>query len=149
MPCIIPLNVSDERYRETAELARTCSFQGSGAYLCSLMLDGSLCEYEKAFAVVVDDSVVGFCTLVKESCCDSAEEPWLDFLFVDEQYRGRGIARLLIDAVCDYAKSLNFEEIYLCTASHREYYEKVGFSFVNEAEINENTMGTIMKKLLI
>ena len=149
MTCIVPLEVADTLYNQTAELARTCSFQGSGAFLCSLMLDGSLCEYEKVFAAVVNDTVIGFCTLVKETCCDSDEEPWLDFLFVDEQYRGRGIARLLIDAVCEYAKSLNFEQIYLCTASHKDYYLRVGFIFVSEREINENTMGTIMKKSLI
>ena len=148
MAHIIPLDASDVRYAETAELARTCSFRGSGAYLCSLMLDDSFSEYEKVFAAVEDDSVVGFCTLVKESCCESDDEPWLDFLFVDERYRSRGIARMLVDAVCDYAKALSFEQIFLCTASHREFYEKLGFSFVCQSPINENTMGTVMKKSL-
>jgi len=148
MARIIALDVSNVRYTETAELARICSFQGSGAYLCSLMLDGSFSEYEKVFAAVEDDSVVGFCTLVKESCCESDDEPWLDFLFVDERYRSRGIARMLVDTVCDYAKSLGFEQIFLCTASHSGYYEKLGFSFVCQSEINENTMGTVMMKLL-
>lgn len=145
---IIPLDASDVRYAETAELARTCSFQGSGAYLCSLMLDGSISEYEKVFAAVEDDSVVGFCTLVKESCCESDDEPWLVFLFVNERYRSRSIARVLVDTVCDYAKSLGFEQIFLCTASHRGYYEKLGFSFVCNSKISENTMGTVMKKSL-
>lgn len=145
---IVPLDVSNEWYRKTAELARTCSFQGSGEFLYSLMLDDSLCEYEKVFAAIIDDSVVGFCALVKESCCDSDDEPWLDFLFVDERYRSRGIARMLVDTVCDYAKSLGFEQIFLCTASHSGYYEKLGFSFVCQSEINENTIGTVMIKLL-
>lgn len=149
MLCIVPLDVSNEWYRKTAELARTCSFQGSGEFLYSLMLDDSLCEYEKVFAAIIDDSVVGFCALVKESCCDSDDEPWLDFLFVDEKYRNQGIARLLVEAVCEYAKSLNFEQIFLCTATHREYYEKLGFSLVCDFEIKENTMGTVMEKELV
>ena len=148
MARIIPLDITNVRYIETAELARTCSFQGSGEFLCSLMLDDSLCEYEKVFAAIVDDSAVGFCALVKESCCESGAEPWLDFLFVDEKYRNKGIAKLLIDAVYEYAKSLNFEQIYLCTATHKEYYSRVGFAFMSDCEINESTTGTVMKKSL-
>lgn len=138
--------VGDEWYLKTAELARTCSFQGSGQYLCELMQENAFCDYERVFVACKDHAVIGFCVLTKESCVeDISSAPWLDFLFVTEEYRNRGIASALVKHTVDYASSLLFKELFLCTASHEAFYKKLGFETVYETNINGCTVGKVMK----
>lgn len=146
---VMPVNYGESRYSETANLARTCSFQGTGQYLSELMTDQAFCDFERIFAAVVDDTVVGFCAIVKESCCENDRNtPWLDFVFVDETYRNLGIARQMIAEAEKYARSIGFPSLFLCTASHEAFYRKCGFVTVYDAKINENTTGKVMKTLL-
>lgn len=136
----------DELYFRAAELARDCSFQGSGRYLCELMLQNSFCDFERVFAACKDHSVIGFCVIAKESCVeDSSSAPWLDFLFVTEEFRNYGIASALVKHTVNYARSLSFTELFLCTASHEAFYKKLGFETIFETDINECTIGKVMK----
>lgn len=146
---IIPVNYDDKRYYETAELAKNCSFQGTGAFLSELMRDNEFCDFERVFSAIVNDTVVGFCAIVKESCCENdSNTPWLDFLFVDENYRNCGIAYQMINVVESYAKEIGFTSLFLCTASHQAFYQKYGFKFSYDVSINEYTDGVVMEKLL-
>ncbi len=71
--------------------------------------------------------------------------PWLDFLFVDENYHQNGIAHEMISTVKAFAKASCFNELFLCTASHEDYYKKVGFDTVADVQINEYAPGKIMR----
>jgi len=42
-------------------------------------------------------------------------------------YRNKGIARKLIEASFDHAKKLGLKDIYLLTATSKEYFSKLGF----------------------
>ena len=110
----------DELYFRTAELARDCSFQGSGRYLCELMLQNSFCDFERGFAACKDH-------------------------FVTEESRNYGIASALVKHTVNYARSLSFTELFLCTASHEAFYKKLGFETIFETDINECTIGKVMK----
>ena len=146
---IMPVNYGDIKYYETAELAKNCSFQGTGKYFSELMEDNSFCDFERVYSAIVNDTVVGFCAIVKESCCeDDLNTPWLDFVFVDERYRNSGIARQMIKEVEKYAKNLGFDLLFLCTASHEKFYQKCGFESIYNVKINENTNGVVMKAFL-
>lgn len=46
-------------------------------------------------------------------------QPWITALFVDEAFRGRGIARELIQTAKDTAKKHGYNAIYLDTASSK------------------------------
>ena len=146
---IISVEYGDKRYHETANLAKNCSFQGTGTYLSELMEDNEFWDFERIYSAIVNDIVVGFCAIVKESCCEKySNTPWIDFLFVDENYRNCGIACQMIKTVESYAKTIGFDSLFLCTASHKTFYEKCGFQAIYDIEITENTNGTVMKKLL-
>lgn len=146
---IIPIKYGEKTYYETANLAKNCSFQGTGQYLAELMEDNVFCDFERVYSAIDNDTVVGFCAIVKESCCENdVNTPWLDFLFVDENYRNCGIACQMIKTVEDYAKTVGFDSLFLCTASHEAFYQKRGFESIYDVKINECTDGIVMKKIL-
>ncbi len=114
-----------------ADYARKCSFQGTGAYFADLINEKAFEDYEKAFAVISDEKIIGFGVLLKECLClQEDKSPWLDFLFIDEKYRCNGIGTALIDKICDYAVICGFDCIYLCTVTHADYYNKIGFDTI-------------------
>ena len=96
-------------------------------------------DHEKVFVAISKNEIFGFVALLKECCCIDNEDntPWLDFLFVDEVYRNRHIGLALIEAVCSYTKQLGYSDIFLCTVSHKEFYEKNGF-FIKYTTFNYN-----------
>ncbi len=60
--------------------------------------------------------------------------PWLANLYVDEEYRNKGMARILLEKVKQIAKSsTNFDELYLFT-KHKGLYEKFGWNYVSELD---------------
>lgn len=60
--------------------------------------------------------------------------PWLANLYVDEEYRNKGIARILLEKVNEIAKtSVDFDELYLFT-KHIGLYEKFGWKYISELD---------------
>lgn len=60
--------------------------------------------------------------------------PWLANLYVDEKYRNKGVARILLDKVKEIAKSsTNFNELYLFT-KHIGLYEKFDWEYISELD---------------
>lgn len=61
-----------------------------------------------------------------------SEYAFLGFMFVDPDYRGRGVNRLVTDALLDWAKARELTEVrlqvYSENASAIRAYEKIGFS---------------------
>ena len=127
--CVLDVSTLTELKTQLIEYAKNCSFQGAGSYLAELLYYNEFEDYEKAFAVVIENKVIGFVALLKECCCidNESHAPWLDCLFVDEKYRNQHIGIALIDTACCYAKKIGFNDIFLCTNSHKDFYEKSGF----------------------
>ncbi|MEE2878377.1 MAG: GNAT family N-acetyltransferase [Pseudomonadota bacterium] len=71
---------------------------------------------------------------VRESraCTAPALHAYLGFMFVREAYRGRGLNRLLLDGLLDWARERGLKEIRLTVYPGNEpalrAYEKIGFS---------------------
>lgn len=60
--------------------------------------------------------------------------PWLANLYVDEEYRNKGIGRILLEKVNEISKtSLNFNELYLFT-KHIGLYEKFGWVYISDLD---------------
>lgn len=57
--------------------------------------------------------------------------PWLCSLYVDSQYRGKGLGKKLISRVSSDARKLGFPKIYLSTKLNG-YYEKLGFVYIGD-----------------
>lgn len=57
-------------------------------------------------------------------------------LIVNEEYRGRGLARGLIERVCEDLRVCNISDVYLIT-THTELYERLGFEYYDDIEEND------------
>lgn len=57
--------------------------------------------------------------------------PWLCALYVEPEYRGKGLGGTLIRRCIEDAAGMGYENLYLCT-DHVGYYERYGFEFLAE-----------------
>lgn len=55
--------------------------------------------------------------------------PWLAALYVEEDCRGKGCGKMLIERVANEARQFGFRNLYLCT-DHIGYYERYGFDCI-------------------
>ena len=55
--------------------------------------------------------------------------PWLAALYVEEECRGNGCGKMLIEHTANDAGLLGFKNLYLCT-DHIGFYERFGFNFI-------------------
>lgn len=86
------------------------------------------------FVAVLNRSVVGLACLVG---CDLESHahltPWLASVLVASDHRGRGIGSALSNRVVAEAEALGFAESHLFTFDKRRFYERLGWSAVEEA----------------
>lgn len=54
-------------------------------------------------------------------------------VYTEEEYRGRGLAKMLLDLVCDDMAEMGFPVLYLIT-SHTSFYEKCGWEYFCEVK---------------
>ena len=95
-----------------------------------LPLDG-LDERLEHFVVARDgDAVVGVAGL--EHYGASA---LLRSVAVDDQWRGTGIGRLLVNRVLDEARALGVVDVYLLTTTAQDYFPKLGFACVRRESL--------------
>ena len=79
-----------------------------------------------------DGEVFGAVTIVAEDDIQDFPEysPWIAGLIVGEQYRGRDLGLVLMDAALEKARLLGYQAIYLWTDSRSEWYRAQGWSEV-------------------
>lgn len=85
-----------------------------------------------------EERAAGVCQLrFRHSAWTSADDCWLEDLFVEEQARGRGVGRALVSAACDRARERGAGRIELDTnernTSAIALYESLGFSTMSKA----------------
>lgn len=151
---IIDILENDEIRIKLIQFAKNCSWQSTGSYLAELVNDYNLEEKETVFAAVENDEVVGFAAFLQECVADVKESEadiekmnaWLDFLFVDEAYRGQKISTKLIEKIFEYCKLNHFNKLYLITEFHEEMYQKYGFRNIGNVRLNCGVNCTVMEK---
>lgn len=115
-------------WNKTINLAENCSWQNSGKFLSEIMKNNEFEENDRVFCAAENDEAVGFLTFTMDSFNDIDNlNPWIDFVFVLEDYRGQAISKKMIEKAAIYAKTLGFDKVYLFTKVHSEMYKKYGF----------------------
>lgn len=80
---------------------------------------------------LVDGECTGTVSIFKNDLKTQRDlTPWLASLYVNPHYRGKGIAKELINKVQQVVKELGFKELYLRTEHTSEYYRRLGWNFV-------------------
>ena len=130
----INVNVKEE-CNDLIEFAKNCSWQSTGEYLGELIENNEFTDSEIVIVAYLGNKVVGFAALVNDSVAENFHEsPFLDFLFVEKEYRNRGIATKLVNYIVDYAKE-KYDTIYLVTVSHESFYKKFGFEVIGKSTV--------------
>jgi len=79
-----------------------------------------------------DEDIIGCAGLITNDFISRGDlYPWINALFIEENYRGKRYSALLIDKAKADAKKAGFKYVYLCT-EHIGFYEKYGFSYIGQ-----------------
>ncbi len=72
---------------------------------------------------------------------------WVSNLYVPDEYRCRGIANSLLEAVLNYAIQILQKDVWLMATASTYFYEKRGWHVVREAHVAGQTMNVMCKSL--
>lgn len=100
--------------------------------LAQKMKKNNFLDWERIFVAIENEQIIGFCTFTKEDWIPDCEySPFVWFMFVDEKYRWKRLSEQMINEVEKYAKTLNFEKLYI-VSDHKWLYEKYWFEKCDE-----------------
>lgn len=100
---------------------------------------------------LLDDSenIVGFCVFKIENLKKYPEiYPWLSDVMIFPEYRGKGYGRKLICLGEEVLLKLGYKKIYVWTDQAPDFYEKLGFKYLQQVEKNEGGYGELFYKEL-
>jgi GNAT superfamily N-acetyltransferase len=85
---------------------------------------------EIALIALVGGQLAGICLLVLHEIETAHADlsPWLASLYVDREFRGRGVARRLIAAIEEHARRQEVARLHLYTLDAEMLYRKCGWS---------------------
>jgi N-acetylglutamate synthase-like GNAT family acetyltransferase len=137
------LDDSDDMWSHFAKLIGDVSWP-AGKYLANEMLGGRLSDWERVIVLMDHDHLVGFCAVVQEDIVkNTGYSPFIGFVFVSEQYRGRGLSQTLVKLAESQIKQTGFHKAYIVT-KHVGLYEKVGYQ---QIDTSVDQMGKKMRIL--
>jgi len=89
----------------------------------------------QTYALFLDSKIIGICQLAYEDLSIRPDiYPWIANLYIDEEYRNKGYARILLENVNKTLKdNTEFEELFLYT-KHIGLYEKFGWEFIGDLD---------------
>lgn len=104
-------------------------------------LEHSLCKdrIPQTYVALVDNQPVGMYQISMSDDLETRPDiyPWLVNVYVDENFRRKGICREMMNTVSKNAKKLNLTELFLYT-KYSGLYEKFGWKFVEEIKTFRN-----------
>lgn len=127
---IFAITSTHSLWNETIQFAEKCSWRG-GQYLADIMRKNQFYDWERVFIVYDNKQIVGYCTFTEKD--ELSEEydfsPFIGFIFVDENYRGKRISEMMIMSVAEYAKIFGYDSVYIMS-DEKGLYEKYGFKLI-------------------
>ena len=128
---IISITKRDKLRNELINYSKNCNRE-AWPILSEKMKKNSLSKWERVFLATENDKIIWFCTFTKEDWIPDCDySPFVWFIFVDENYRWKRISEKMINSVEEYAKTLNFEKLYI-VSDHKWLYEKYWFKKIDE-----------------
>ena len=135
-------------WEKTISFAEKCSWK-AGPFLAERMRKNDFHDWEVVIVACESEDIIGFCTFSEK---DELPEiygysPFIGFVFVDEQYRGKRISEQMITRIAEYAKELGYKVIYIMSGEHG-LYEKYGFEKIGDYETIYGTTDQLFERNL-
>lgn len=128
---IVSINSKDNLWDKLIDYANFCNWK-AWPILAQKMNENKFLDWERIFVATENDEIIWFCTFTKEDWIPDCDySPFVWFMFVDENYRWKRISEQMINEVEKYAKTLNFEKLYI-VSDHKWLYEKYWFEKCDE-----------------
>lgn len=144
---IILITKNDYYYNEVIKYAKKCSWK-AGASLVSKMESDYFKDWQRVIVTLVDGYIVGFATVVAiDSIENSGYLPFIGYVYVDKEYRGKRLSQKMINEAIKYLKSLGFKKVYI-HSGEVGIYEKFGFIEIDKALNKHNELETIYEKVI-
>ena len=125
------INKGDELRNKLIDYANSCDRE-AGPILAEKMKWDNFSDWERIFVATENDNIVGYCTFTKEDWIPDCDyTPFVWFIFVDEKCRWKRYSEQMINTVEEYAKTLNFDKLYI-VSDHKWLYEKYWFEKCDE-----------------
>lgn len=111
----------------------------------------------KSFIASVNDEPIGCVSLVNYTYKaevdanqpNCLEHPvWLSNLYVEPNYRDRGVGQQLINACADYARKHGIKELWLSASDYTQYYLKRGWCVIRQTKLGGAKVN-IMRYLIV
>ncbi len=121
-------------WKQTIYFVENCSWK-AGHFLAKKMTENEFQECERVCVICVDGKVAGFSTFTERDELSEQYDftPFIRFVFVDEQYRGRRLSEKMIQSIISYAKEIGYEKVYIMSGEIG-LYEKYGFVKIGDYE---------------
>ena len=103
-------------------------------------------DWERIFIAVESDNIIGHCSLnSKDSVPDVEYTPYIQSVFVNEQFRGKRISEKMINYTINYAKTIGSKKVYI-VSDQKNLYEKYGFEKIDEKNDYRGELQSIFMK---
>lgn len=101
------------------------------------------------FIALENNQPVGTCSLRKNDGIRPDLVPWLGSLYVEPNFRSRGIGEKLIDAVINKAQNMKFQKIYLLAFDPTlpNWYRKLGWQGIGVDVLNGHPVSVMEKAI--
>lgn len=124
---------------------------GAGKHLHYLLSENKLCDLVgNAHVLLLADGkeLLGFCTLSEKDDIQPTDLcPWIGFLYIFPNYRGKRLSENLLSQAEAHAKENGASTVYIST-NHIGLYEKYGYSFLCEMNDIEGEPSRVYTKNL-
>ena len=95
------------------------------------------------YAVVRGSRIIAGCGVIANDFHERKDlTPNVCAVYVDEEFRGEGIAGFLLEEVCRDMAGLGYRTLYLLT-DHEGFYERYGWQFFTPARGDEGTLSRV------
>ena len=131
---------------KTIAFAEQCSWR-AGAFLAQKMRKNEFSDIERVIVAHEGDDIAGFCTFSQKDELpeDSEFTPFVGFVFVDENSRGKRASEKMIDAAGKYAHDIGYDAMYIMSGE-QGLYEKYGFEKLGEFETIYGDVDQLFKR---
>jgi len=135
---------NDENWRKLIDFVKSSTWSES-SIIAKNWEEYNYLEWERIFAAFENDNIIGHCSFNNVDCVPDVDyTPYIQSVFVNENYRGKRVSEKLINTAIEYAKSLGFKEVYMISG-HINFYEKYGFIKIDEKKEYRGVLQSIYR----